>query len=784
MSRYQQSFLNWIGHDPVVSQTASTSRTIKNVARGGTGGVKGYIKSLFPFTNWILNYPSAPQWIIGDLIAGITVGLVVVPQSLSYATIATLPSEFGLYSSFVGVMIYAIFATSKDVTIGPVAGVYLMSLQVSKLIANVQGKEGGADIPGHVIATAMALLAGIIVLAVGLLRLGWLVEFISVPAVAGFMTGSALSICIGQIPSLMGYSNKFDTRAATYKVAINSLKHLPDTKLDAAFGLSGLAFLYFTRWLFNRLERKSQNPIIRRAAFFANCLRIGLTIIVLTAVSYGINKNLDSKTYRVRINKTVPSGFRHMMVPQFDSNLIGLMASEIPVSVIVLLLEHIAISKSFGRINNYKIMPSQELIAVGVTNVVGSFFGAYPATGSFSRSAIKSRAGVRTPLAGCWTGACVVLALYALTGAFYWIPSAGLSAVIIEAVGGLIASPRQTYSYWLVSPLECIIFLAAVIITFFTTIEIGIYFAIAASAALLLVRLAKPRGSFLGRVRVRQEDKDGETTVRDVYVPLRPVTPKDTSVVVEAPPEGVIVFRMEEAFLYVNASHFADQIQDHARETTRNGQDYSLTSQGDRPWNDPGPNRWQQKGNRAEIEKIKAEENERKPLLRAVVFDFSTVSNVDTTSIQNLVDLRRALTRYARQEVEFHFATILSPWIKRALLAGGFGRDIPSSDLPIEIATVVPPNPVHETLTPHRPQQSRTNSYNIDGIDELPNEKTKSEDSSDFDIEKGNDLATVEHRATWQKAASIDGGTFVDTDFPCFHIDLATAVAAAARKRD
>jgi hypothetical protein len=150
-----------------------------------------------------------------------------------------------------------------------------------------------------------------------------------------------------------------------------------------------------------------------------------------------------------------------------------------------------------------------------------------------------------------------------------------------------------------------------------------------------------------------------------------------------------------------------------------------------------------------------------------------------------------------------------SPTVKRALLAGGFGRDIDSSQLPIEIATVVPPNPVHETLTPHRPAQSRTNSHNVDGIAELPSDnKAKSEDSSSFDIEKGDDLATVEHQATWQKAASIDGGTFgelsfvffdafqepllmrflsfsiVDVEFPCFHIDLATAVAAAARKRD
>ena len=111
----------------------------------------------------------------------------------------------------------------------------------------------------------------------------------------------------------------------------------------------------------------------------------------------------------------------------------------------------------------------------------------------------------------------------------------------------MIASPRQTYSYWLVSPLEAVIFIAAVLITFFATIEIGIYFAIAASAALLLVRLAKPRGSFLGRVRVRQADKSG-TTVRDIYVPLRPTQPTDTSLAIESPPDGVIVFRMEESF--------------------------------------------------------------------------------------------------------------------------------------------------------------------------------------------------------------------------------------------
>lgn len=143
-------------------------------------------------------------------------------------------------------------------------------------------------------------------------------------------------------------------------------------------------------------------------------------------------------------------------------------------SVIVLLIEHIAISKSFGRINNYTINPSQELIAIGITNVFGAFFGAYPATGSFSRTAIKSKAGVRTPLAGVITGILVLLAIYLLKAVFFYIPNAGLAAVIIHAVGDLITSPATLYGFWRIAPLEVVIFFAGVIVTVFTSIEIGI----------------------------------------------------------------------------------------------------------------------------------------------------------------------------------------------------------------------------------------------------------------------------------------------------------------------
>src|ERR1700753_2675324 len=164
-----------------------------------------------------------------------------------------------------------------------------------------------------------------------------------------------------------------------------------------------------------------------------------------------------------------------MGVPVVNHTLVSSIAPFLPGAIIVLLIEHIAISKSFGRVNNYIINPSQELVAMGVTNILGPFLGAYPATGSFSRTAIKAKAGVRTPLAGVITAIVVLIAIYGLMAVFFYIPSASLSAVIIHAVGDLITSPRTLLKFWRISPLEVPIFLAGVLVTVFSSIENGIY---------------------------------------------------------------------------------------------------------------------------------------------------------------------------------------------------------------------------------------------------------------------------------------------------------------------
>ena len=242
-----------------------------------------------------------------------------------------------------------------------------------------------------------------------------------------------------------------------------------------------------------------------------------------------------------------------------------------------------------------------------------SLFNAYPATGSFSRSALKSKCGVRTPIAGVFTGIVVIVALYGLTDAFYFIPNAGLSAIIIHAVADLIAKPSQVYAFWRISPLEFIIWFATVLIMIFSTIEIGIYTSVIASLVLMLIRLAHPRGNFLGKITLREDENGGEE--REVFVPLK--SNKGIDIPVRPPVPGVVVYRYEEGILYPNASILNSALVDYIKENTRRGKDMTNVRQSERAWNDPGP----RPGHEAE----EFAREQAKPPLWAVVIDFSTV---------------------------------------------------------------------------------------------------------------------------------------------------------------
>lgn len=645
--------------------------------------IENYFRRLFPFLQWITRYNST--WFLGDMIAGITVGAVVVPQSMAYAKLANLPVEFGLYSSFMGVLIYWFFATSKDITIGPVA---VLSTVTGNVVTKASKKLHG--VPPDIIASSLAIIAGSIVCFLGLARLGWLVEFISLASICAFMTGSALNIAVGQVPTMMGITG-FSTRDSTYKVVINILKHLGRSTTDAAIGLTALTMLYLIRFACNTMAKRY--PSQRKMYFFLSTLRTAFVILLYVLISWLVNRDHKKKP-KFNILGHVPRGFQDARVPHITIDIIKAFSSDLPSVVIVLLIEHISISKSFGRINNYTIDPSQELVAIGVTNLLGPFLGAYPATGSFSRTAIKSKAGVRTPFAGVITAIVVLLAIYALPAVFFYIPNAALSGVIIHAVGDLITPPNTVYQFWRVSPLEVPIFFAGVIVTVFSSIENGIYTTICISAALFLFRAFKARGRFVGRVKVhsvigdhlldRDDAKEGgtiktqtpllespENSARNIFLPIDHNDGSNPQIKVEAPYPGIFIYRFSEGFNYPNCNHYLDNLVAHIFENTRRTNPATYGKLGDRPWNNPGPRRGK------EVDPM-----DHRPTLKAIILDFSSVNNVDITSVQNLIDVRNQLDRYvAPDTVDWHFACINNRWTKRALAAGGFGYYTPEADL-------------------------------------------------------------------------------------------------------
>lgn len=755
---------------------------VKNVFRKPVSRSLTYVKNLFPCIEWFPHYFGNPNWILSDFITGVTVAIVLVPQSMSYAKLAELNPQYGLYSAFIGTFFYFLFATSREICIGPVA---VLSTEVGKIVTRVQDKYGD-EYSANEIATTLALISGGIVLGIGLLRLGFIVELISLPAILAFTSGSAFNIVCGQLASLMGYKKKVKKESSTYLTLIQFLKHLPDTKVDAAFGLVGLFILYGWQFLFDYLIKKNRrNPRRRLLYIYILNLRTAFVIIISTCISFGVLRYYpSSKKVPYSIIGDVPSGLNHVgrFIP--PPKLASRLASDLPISTIVLVLEHISISKSFARLNGYRVNPNQEFTAIGFTNMIGTFFGAYPVTGSFSRTALSAKCGVKTPFKSAFTGGCVLLAIYCFTNGFYYIPNATLSAIIIHCVTGLLTSYKITTKLYMFSPVDFVIFIVGVIITVFATIEDGIYWAICASCATLLWRMLLPNGAFLGRIKVftvrnptlrkikddnlnseefqnseNNDNDDSDIAVDEVFrgesskaedhitftktnletdsinsihdfqykwVPLPNSHDNPTfihtryvnnNINVENPPEGVIVYRVSENFIYTNCSLQIDQLIYYVREYMRpfnsdrerlwceyswkekdwdfknwNPKNWSPRSWNPKSWNFKFKGFSQMFGIKDENEVINSDDDSyedknelnRKPKLRIIHLDFSQVVAIDGTSIQALLDLKRSIDDYCGTNWEMHFSGIINPWVIRGLLNAGFGVSKESTDNSIE----------------------------------------------------------------------------------------------------
>ena len=351
---------------------------------------------------------------------------------------------------------------------------------------------------------------------------------------------------------------------------------------------------------------------------------------------------------------------------------------------------------------------------------------AYPSTGSFSRTAILSRSGVKTPLSGVFSALVVLLALYALTPAFYYIPDSILAAVVIHAVANLVSGPAYIKRLASVSLWELFIFAVAVLVTFFTSVEYGIYASIALAIIILLFRIARPRFWPLGRIPLaatttsindkEKKDFDNGQVQQFLYVHENHPSLGDR---VEPLPDGVLMCRVYESFTYPNSSYISEKIISYCKKRTqRSGP--KLTRQ-ERSWNDTNDD-------------VVAEGHE-KPRLHALIIDFSSVNRLDSSGLQALVDAQNTMNRYSGHHVEFHFVTVLNPAIRQTLIVAGFGTQPTMQYLsgPTEVLPVVPQprdavqqNTVHKESRVDSEQPADSGSSSCGSIDESKTEQKNS----------------------------------------------------------
>lgn len=419
--------------------------------------------------DWLPNYKKS--WFKDDFFAGITIGVMLIPQGIAYALIAGLPPIYGLYTAMIPQIVYAFLGTSRQLAIGPAAMDSLIVLSGVSVLATV-GSENFI-----VLAILLAFVVGIFQIAFGFFRLGFLVNFLSKPVISGFTSGSAIIIAMNQIGNLFGIdvqrTNLF------HELMQNVFEQLNNIHWQSlALGSVAIALLLLLKKYFKKIPASLVVVIL------------GILIVFLL--------KLNQKG--VSILGEIPTGLPEFIIPSFDVGLIKDLSGLALTLALIGFMEAISIAKSIEiKHNDYKVKPNKELIALGFGNIVGSFFQTYPATGGFARTAVNDQAGAKTPLSSLIAALIIAISLLFLTPAFYYLPKAILAAIIIVAAYGLLdfSMPKKLLSFNL---RDLIILNVTLFVTIFMGIKEGILFGVVLSLVMLIYKSTKPHIAILGKV--------------------------------------------------------------------------------------------------------------------------------------------------------------------------------------------------------------------------------------------------------------------------------------------
>jgi SulP family sulfate permease len=482
------------------------------------------LANALPFLSWAKTYDR--EAFVSDLIASVIVTIMLIPQSLAYALLAGLPAEMGLYASILPLIAYAFFGTSRTLSVGPVAVASLMTATAVGAVA----QQGTADYATA--AVMLAFLGGVMLVVLGLLRFGFVANFLSHPVVSGFITASGILIAISQLKHILGISAHGETLPTLlYTLA----QEAPNANLHTlAIGAFVLLLLLFCR--------TKLSPILIRTGMnhqTAGLLTKTAPVLAILLTIFGA-LGLELEQAGVALVGDVPKGLPAFSTPFWDLELARELAIPALLIAIIGFVESVSVGKTLGAKRRQRIDPNQELIGLGAANLASAVSGGFPVTGGFSRSVVNFDAGAVTQAASIMTALGIAIAAMVLTPALYYLPKATLAATIVVAVTSLIdwSIVKEAWHY---SRADFLAIAATIVLTLLLGVEIGVVAGVVASIGSHLYRTSRPHFAVVGRV----PDTEHYRNVQRHDVVTHP---------------SVLSIRIDESLYFANAAFLEDTI--------------------------------------------------------------------------------------------------------------------------------------------------------------------------------------------------------------------------------
>ena len=518
-------------------------------------------RRVFPVFEWLPGY--GRRTFAADLGAGLTVGAVLIPQGMAYALVAGLPPVVGLYASVFPILVYTVFGRSRQLALGPVA---IVSLLTASGLESLAG--GDADLYVS-LAASLALMVGLLMIAMGAARLGFVAQFLSQPVLSGFTSAAALIIAGTQLRNILGVD--LVRSEYTLDIVVDAARRLDEVHLlTLALGIGAFALLMLLRrW--------------RPAVPWALLVVIGATAAVTL---------LGLEDRGVQVVGEVPKNLPSPQLPSLSTDRVESLFTLSLAITLVAMVESLAMAQYFAARRRYRIRPGQEFVALGAANVTAGIFQGYPVAGSFSRTAVNAASGALTPVSGLITAAVIGLTLLVAAPVFRPLPKAALAAVVFMAATSLfdVAEARRL---WRVKRSDSYLLLLAFSATLILGIEKGIAVAVVASLVVILQKTSRPHVAVLGRLPGTQVFRNVERSPAAVTSP------------------GILVVRVDAPLYFANAEYLKEK-----------------------------------------LERVAADRQED---LQVLVFDMSSVNDLDSSADRALHEL---VDDFAAQDIDLYLASV------------------------------------------------------------------------------------------------------------------------------